>query len=299
MKRLYICLAVLALVLSFGTATMAASDDAWIIHFPYDEWEAPTDGDPSAAPIIMTFGEGGNGKLLDENNPYFGIAAVAGGVVRISYSEETNLFVNYMAKLKFTEVEGNNKARFVRVLYCAQNPSGVENASIMMEDDSVGKRVLIQEKVANTEGHYVLSDIAVLSPAITSRFMDGAHNSIYFTTSKPGGEYIIKAVYFFETREAAENFDYNLDPDETADISIPEPETQPPTTNAPTNTDAVTDPDTTTAPVTNAPQQTNPGTSAGDTDDTESKPIWPVIVVAVVLVGVVVAVFCLKKAKKK
>ncbi len=296
MKRICVLLAILALALSLGLSMMAASDDAYIIQFPYDEWEDPTDGDPAALPIIMTFGEDGNAKVLDETNSYFGNAAVSDGVVRITYSEETNLFVNYMAKLKFNSVEKNNSARFVRVLYCAQNPSGVENASIMMEDDSAGKRVLIQEKVADTAGHYVLSDIAVLSPAITSRFMDCAHSSIYFTTSKPGGEYIIKAIYFFETREGAENYEYNLDPNETADITTVKPEDVP-------TTDTTATPDVDTGSVTTE-AGTDVITSDNTTDATtpaakDNKGTVIAVVCALVAVVIVVVVVTVVVKKRK
>ena len=52
----------------------------------------------------------------------------------------------------------------------------------------------------------MLSDVAVIAGDIPERLVDSAPNNIYFSNMNEGGEYEIKAIYFFETREAAENF---------------------------------------------------------------------------------------------
>ena len=69
-------------------------------------------------------------------------------------------------------------------------------------------------------------------------------------------------------------------------------ETTEDTTDNVDTTNEITD----TANTTNAPRQTN-ADSSDNVGDTSALPVWPIIV-AVVLVGGAVLVFCLKKAKK-
>lgn len=78
---------------------------------------------------------------------------------------------------------------------------------------------------------------------------------------------------------------------ETSETTVPV-ETTEDTTDHVDTTNEITD----TANTTNAPGQTN-ADSSDNVGDTSTLPVWPIIV-AVVLVGGAVLVFCLKKAKK-
>lgn len=291
-KILSLFFLIMSLYLAFALSASAASDDAYIINFPYDVFEGPTDGDPSAPPFIMTFGENGNGTLFDETVPMFGNAHPSDGALKIEWAEETNFYVNYMAKIKFTSAISETRPQFIRVLYCANNPVGVENASMLLLNDGTEGRVMIQEKLSDTAGHYVLSDTAVISYDHCYRFMNGIHNSLYINTNKPGGEYFIKAIYFFETREGAENYSYELDPDETAPIK--EKETEPPVTVAPPE---VTDKQTDTQEPSITDKETKPVETPSDTKGPSTTVIVIIGIVAAAVIAVVVVTIIVKKKK--
>lgn len=163
----------------------------------------------------MNFGLGGNGVILSGTN--YGVNAINDekGAVDITYAASTNYGPNYMAKLKVSDrlvIHPENK--YVRVLYSAKHPEGVNTAQMLIVcDGSPSLRPVLEKAVADTKGEFVLTPTAAELPqyamdrlSSTGKYDKPMHVSFCFDTTKDGGEYSIKAVYFFPTKEAAEAF---------------------------------------------------------------------------------------------
>lgn len=157
-------------------------------------------GDSSKVHII-TFGEGGNATLGTDTNS--GKTTItADNTLKLEYNSWGGGYAAYMAN--FTYGIPSASYRFVRVEYKATDT--VTDTAIIIENNSTSYRNYLQQKVVDTNGEFVLSDVAVIAGDIPERLVDSAPNNIYFSNMNEGGEYEIKAIYFFETREAAENF---------------------------------------------------------------------------------------------
>ncbi len=160
----------------------------------------------------LEYGYGGNGSILSGETYGNNRINTANGSVDISYAVETNAGVSYMAKVKFNNTQwysADNK--YVRVLYSAKNPEGVEGASLLMRNDKTHEVVCLKANLTDTDG-YVLSDVTRITDDMADRF-DGVgdydsplHNSVIVNHVREGGEYSIKALYFFPSRDAALSF---------------------------------------------------------------------------------------------
>ena len=157
---------------------------------------------------VMTFGPNGSGDIVFSDDLTYGNAQLTEeNTIKIAYSKRTNLYVYYMAKIKFNVGDyASTSLRYVRVLYRAKNPEGTDSVSMLIENDSNGHRYMLQESVVDTNGEYVLSDTALLPLDMLDRFMTKLHNSIILNPKGNDGEYEIKAVYFFASRKSADNF---------------------------------------------------------------------------------------------
>ena len=122
--------------------------------------------------------------------------------MKLEYNSWGGGYAAYMAN--FTYGIPSASYRFGRVEYKATDT--VTDTAIIIENNSTSYRNYLQQKVVDTNGEFVLSDVAVIAGDIPERLVDSAPNNIYFSNMNEGGEYEIKAIYFFETREAAENF---------------------------------------------------------------------------------------------
>ena len=157
---------------------------------------------------VMTFGPNCSGDIVFSDDLTYGNAQLTEeNTIKIAYSKRTNLYVYYMAKIKFNVGDyASTSLRYVRVLYRAKNPEGTDSVSMLIENDSNGHRYMLQESVVDTNGEYVLSDTALLPLDMLDRFMTKLHNSIILNPKGNDGEYEIKAVYFFASRKSADNF---------------------------------------------------------------------------------------------
>jgi len=163
----------------------------------------------------MTFGDGGTSEINAGDTYGNCYVSKTEQAVKIEYAENTNMGYNYMAKLKFSSAETLDLDQdYIRVLYKAKNPTGVDDADMFIRNDKVGSEVvLVAENLKNTGDEYVLSDAIRLPSDMMGRFSgEGSynntlHNSFFVNTRAKGGEYCIKAVYFFRTRQAAEAFE--------------------------------------------------------------------------------------------
>ncbi len=167
----------------------------------------------------MTFGSGSTGTTLDGDT--YGVHSYNSntGALDITYARSTNVNVSYLAKIKFTD-NGvyDSTYRYMRVLYAANNPDGIENASMYMRTDAQHHVFKIVDKLKNTDGKFVMSDTVLIDQLAADRFAGTgdyktkAHNSLYVNCTKPGGTYSIKAVFFFSTRADADAFVYDDTP---------------------------------------------------------------------------------------
>lgn len=172
-------------------------------------------------PVVMTFGEDGTGAI--ETGTNYGNAVINNDTdaVDISYSKavQTDVYkYHYMAKLRF----GNpamlpSSYRYVRVLYSAKNPEGCTEASLFVKGDGCGNgEYELQGNLADTNGEYVLSGTTYLPQNFLNRISktSGArHVSFCVNTAHSGGEYSIKAIYFFPTQADADEFALYVEPE--------------------------------------------------------------------------------------
>lgn len=149
----------------------------------------------------------------------------------LMYAEQTNIipagetrWCSYLAKIKFgPTVPYSSDYRYMRVLYSAKNPEGVTGASMYIWTDTGHYAVKLVDNIKDTNGEFVLSDTALIGQyagdrfAGTGRVTTRAHNSLFINTDKEGGLYSIKAIYFFNTKKAADEFAVN---EVKSDISI-------------------------------------------------------------------------------
>jgi len=167
----------------------------------------------------LKFGAGEAGTAARDEASWGNSEDTDEGLV-ISYLEQTNFAnVKYMAKVKSAKRDYTKiNERYIRVLYSAVNPEGLEKASMLLKcDRAIGGCILLTDSVTNTNGKFELTEPAYMSELMAERFYGSIHNSLIINAANPGGEYVIKAIYFFETREDAERFSVE---DETKMITI-------------------------------------------------------------------------------
>jgi len=164
----------------------------------------------------MTFGDEGTGELVLGDR--YGNVALdpADNAAVITYTEGgSNIGMYYAGKLKMTEsgTTGIDQT-WVRVLFSAKNPEGVDNADMFIRNDKVVTDVIrLVEDIPDTGGEYILSDAVKMPYDMTGRFSGQGpyggtlHNTFFVNTKAKGGEYRIKAVYFFSTKAGADNFE--------------------------------------------------------------------------------------------
>jgi len=163
---------------------------------------------------VMTFGNAGTGAVVTGTDYGTNNVNFSDNTVDISYAESTNAGVSYMAKVKFLDTADYDGSHvYVRALYSAKNPEGVEGASLLIRNDKIHEVICLEKNLTDTDG-FVLSDVTKLPDDMKHRF-DGTgdysstiHNSVIVNHIREGGEYRIKALYFFPTRAAAEAFEY-------------------------------------------------------------------------------------------
>jgi len=128
--------------------------------------------------------------------------------LEITYLEKTNFTgVHYMAKVKSNVRELTDESqRYIRVLYSADHPDGLEKASMLIRCDKGGDTILLSDNVVDTNGEFVLTEPAYMTELMAERFMNTIHNSLIVNAANDGGKYTVKAIYFFNTRADAEKF---------------------------------------------------------------------------------------------
>ncbi len=164
--------------------------------------------------VEMTFGTGGSGTTSQGENYGANAYDANSRALKITYAEKTNLSsFKYMAKIKFrTSAHITNEYRYVRVVYSAKNPDGVDSAVMYLRTDAQANVSCLVRDVRDTNGEFVISDTVCLSQYTADRFSgmgeatSRTHNSLVINPTAPGGEYYIRSLVFFKTREEAEAY---------------------------------------------------------------------------------------------
>ena len=162
----------------------------------------------------LKFGETGN-AVAATDDPSWGNNYATANTLDIIYAESTNVGgAKYMAKIKPLEKNTTSKdQRFMRILYSAENPEGIEKVSMLLHCDSGAdpvRRLLISDSVTDTNGLYALTEPILITELMAERFSKTIFNTLIFNASEEGGKYSIKSIYFFDTREDAEAFSANV-----------------------------------------------------------------------------------------
>ena len=171
-------------------------------------------GDEKKSSIKYTellFGTEGKG-MAQHDEVLWGVSTESTDTLDITYAQNTvvcNLNnLHYMAKIKPSEKKlTDEKQRYMRVLYSADNPEGVDSAAMVMICDKDNQRVLVSDDVRDTNGQFVLTDPIYLTELMAWRFANSIFNTLVVTAVPDGGKYSIKAIYFFDTRSEAEAFE--------------------------------------------------------------------------------------------
>jgi len=163
---------------------------------------------------VMKFDASGTtGAIVKGNN--YGNAEVDNNTrsVVIKYADTTNHGVHYMAKLRFTDVYSiNSKNMYMRVYYSAKNPKNESGIRFVVVNDKTFATDIISSDLQDTNGKFVLSDTVKLNTDTFGRFSGTngysgtTHNSFNISANGTDGEYVIKAVYFFPSEKAANEF---------------------------------------------------------------------------------------------
>ena len=152
----------------------------------------------------LLFGTMGN-VAVNRTQAVNGNSTDSHGTLDIVYSADS--FIKYTSKISSNVKDSiTSNHNYIRVLYSASNPVGVENAAFFIEDDKNKTRVLLDGNVTDTNGSFILTDTAYITPAMAEQFNSGT-NSIYFNPLGEDGKYSIKAIYLFATRDEAEAFE--------------------------------------------------------------------------------------------
>lgn len=109
---------------------------------------------------------------------------------------------------------------YARILYCAK-PADAETEPVMlryMNNGDFNDFILFEDDVQDTHGEYILSPTAAVSDKTATRISKkNAHMTVEFTADHDGGEFFVKGLYFFRTKEEADAFTVQ---DEYAQLSV-------------------------------------------------------------------------------
>jgi len=161
----------------------------------------------------MTFGTGhDSGSILQGDNYGVNELNFDDYCVDISYANSTNMGVKYMAKLKFIDSKNiSRENKFMRVYYSADIPANASSVDFTVRNDGGGEKITVAKLTSDTNG-YVLSDTVEVPDIMMQRFSGTGsysstiHCSFMFSGTGTDGLYKIKRVYFFPTKESADNY---------------------------------------------------------------------------------------------
>lgn len=120
---------------------------------------------------------------------------------------------NYRMMPKFVTASSlSEEFKYARILYKATNAEDEPGkVSIYLRNNGAwgNDYILFEDDVQNTNGNFVLSDTAAVSKTTIDRLNLPYHMTLYFDAKKDGGEYYVRSIHFFKTKEEADAFDPN------------------------------------------------------------------------------------------
>ena len=151
------------------------------------------------------------------------------GTIDISYNEPAPSVpaasipeVTYRFQSRFhSSTSYDPKYKFLRILYAATNPTGVDSVVLKLANsgDPYGT-LLVTSDVVNTNNLFVLSPTCELTSEFTTRFDQPAWVQLRFVTAVSGGSYRVKGIYFFDNLDDANAFETYMDDEQEKTIAI-------------------------------------------------------------------------------
>ena len=160
----------------------------------------------------MTFGSSGTAAMYAASGDTYGIYEIdeENAALKLGYAPDNSMkqYGDYCAMPKFNESGMvTNDHKYVRVLYSAQNPAGMASVSLSLRSNAnPGGDYVNVTGITNTNGEYVLTDTLRMKVALSTRISSGMHVSLVFSGKGEGGDYRVKAIYFFKTKAEADSF---------------------------------------------------------------------------------------------
>ena len=161
--------------------------------------------------ISMRFGNTGNAKGYSESDDVNGVYEydMLQNAVVLKYTADPTdpSMGNYLFNPMFHEAgKVSSSYAFVRVLYSAENPQGADKVRMSIRLDSRPNISVTWDQISSTDG-YVLSEVRMMPLDLIQSLADGKHVSMHFQSTVQGGEYRVKAIYFFKTKTDANAFE--------------------------------------------------------------------------------------------
>ncbi|MBO5295063.1 MAG: hypothetical protein J6B71_07475, partial [Clostridia bacterium] len=196
--------------ISLGYTSILGNSDFYIAEITFFESKEAAYayyGDRESAVTVtnMRFGYyGTNGMITSNDRTAYNIDEIE-GTVNIQYASD-GLYGKYCVEPKFAEAGLiSEEHSFMRVLYSAQNPTGVSTVTLTVASPANGEKVEANG-ISNTNGAYVLTPTMQMSDHLVSRFANGMHLAMNFSATTSGADYRVKALYFFKTKAEADSF---------------------------------------------------------------------------------------------
>ncbi|MGM9683121.1 MAG: sialidase family protein [Eubacteriales bacterium] len=163
----------------------------------------------------MSFGSAGNAKSYAASSSTTGVYEYDTLKAAISLKYTANPVMPEMGNYLFQPMFNSagmvsSSYAFVRVLYSANNPIGTDSVSLSIRSDSNSNLYVNWDGIKNTEG-FVLSDVRMMPTDLIQRIAEGKQVSLIFNADKGGGEYCVKAIYFFKSKADAALFEVKDD----------------------------------------------------------------------------------------
>lgn len=171
-----------------------------------------TTGQYSKAPVMLSFGDKGNAGYFSNSSEQHGLyeydttkEAVKLGYGSGYYTSADGGCYLFMPKFVKNGDTVTAEHKFIRVYLSIKHPDGTETANYVIQNNASGATIRFDD-LANTNG-FALTPVSVdTQNAITSRMSTGMHCSNIIYSSSEGGEYYVKAIFFFDNMADARLF---------------------------------------------------------------------------------------------
>ncbi len=195
------------------------AEDAKAYYSAVDISKEPPHYDPNAMdyselpdPVVMKFGR--TQEMIDNGNTYFinnddavtanAVADTLNGdsCIRLGYVPHKS-WAAYRVMPKFTAANAiTTQHKYMRVVYTTTDNTAYE---FKVKSNSGGGEITVSGNTAGANGQWIVSDALLLVGAgtILQRWIDGKHNTFYYTSADPESKFYIKEIVFFSSLKQA------------------------------------------------------------------------------------------------